>query len=87
MEGSAVSLLRIRSGLHLVPVELRQLVLAVELEHDALTGVPAGCAVQQARLAAVQLLLQVVVVETPGIRSAVLSPIRLSDAWNAACIT
>ena len=51
--------------LHLVPVELRQLVLAVQLEHDALAGVAAGRTVQQARLASVQLLLQIVVVETP----------------------
>jgi len=51
---------------HLVPVELRQLVLAVQLQHDAQARLAARCAVQQARLAAVQLLLQVIVVQRPA---------------------
>ena len=59
----------IGSPTHLVPVQGGQLVLAVQLQRHRLVAVAAGGAVQQAGLAAVQLLHQVVIVNTPALPS------------------
>ena len=50
---------------YLVPIQVRQLMFAVQLECHPHFGVPALCAVEEGGLAAVQLLLKVVVFQTP----------------------
>lgn len=50
----------------LVPVQLREAPLAVELESNWDPGALAGRAVQQAGLALVQLLVQLKVLDTPA---------------------